>query len=375
MIYIWPFLLIVGYMLQNWLKPVPAALGKLADGMSDSSFGKNLVLHWESFPDLKKVRVALIGIGDRETGEVRERLYQMAYPFAKGAVADLGNLRKAEASLLIPVVYELLAGKVVPIILSGRTSLATAQFLAYQDTKALANLVAVDEQFSIAPDAVYSSLLQPRHPLLFQFGLLGIQTHQTNPEAFQFLTKNQFDLIRLGKSRASIEETEPLIRDADMLTFHLGALKQSEAPGVLQATPSGFFTEEACQLCRYAGLSDKLSSFGIYGFHRESDREGQTAQVVGQMIWYFLEGFFSRKGDYPASTSGLTEYVVDFRQLNYQLTFWKSTKSGRWWMQVPVANRKKLDRHRLVPCSFQDYQAACREELPERLMQALSRFS
>ncbi|MCB0575661.1 MAG: hypothetical protein KDC61_13970, partial [Saprospiraceae bacterium] len=76
----------------------------------------------------------------------------------------------------------------------------------------------------------------------------------------------------------------------------------------------------------------------------------------------------------PVSKAGLTEYIVEYRRLNYQLTFWKSAKSGRWWMQVPVATRKKLERHRLVPCSYQDYQLACREELPERLMQALQRF-
>jgi formiminoglutamase len=225
--------------------------------------------------------------------------------------------------------------------------------MAYQDAKALVNLAVIDETFR--RETVYGQLLMPRHPLLFHFGLLGVQVHQTAPELLEMIAKNNFDLVRLGKSRAALEETEPILRDADLLAFHLNALKQSEAPGVLQPSPSGFFVEEACQLCRYAGMSDKLTSFGIYGFTPENDKEGQTAQVLAQMIWYFLEGFFNRK-------------------LNYQLTFWKSNKSGRWWMQVPVATKRKYERHRLVPCSFQDYQSACREELPERLMQAMGRF-
>jgi formiminoglutamase len=143
---------------------------------------------------------------------------------------------------------------------------------------------------------------------------------------------------------------------------------------VAGATPSGFFSEEACQLCRYAGMSDKLTSFGIYGFDAALDLDRQSAQVVSQMIWYFMEGVFSRKQDYPVSNKGLTEYIVEFRKLHYQLTFWKSIKSGRWWMQVPAATQKKHDRHKLVPCSYQDYQSACREELPERLLQAMKRF-
>ncbi|HRI58138.1 MAG TPA: arginase family protein [Saprospiraceae bacterium] len=335
-----------------------------------------MLIFKDQLPDLKKVKIALLGVGEKEANAVREHLYKTVFPFPKGAVADLGNLRKSESSLLIPVVYELLTGKVLPVIIGGKDDMAPAQFFAYQDTKALVNMAVVDERFRFGEKGeVYTPLLSPAHPLLFNFGLIGFQAHQTPPDAVRFLTKSNFDTVRLGKSRSAIEETEPVIRDADLMAFHLGALKQSEAPGVQSASPSGFFTEEACQLCRYAGMSDKLTSFGIYGYRPDRDRDAQTAQLAAQMIWYFLEGFFNRKNDFPASKAGLTEYIVSYRQLNYQLTFWKSAKSGRWWMQVPVPTKKKHERHYLVPCSYQDYQMACREELPERLMQALQRFS
>lgn len=360
-------------MLQNWLKPLPTSFCKNAvDALPAWAFGKNTLLHRAEMPDLKKVRAVIIGVGDKEANAIREQLYRCSFPFPKDSVADLGNLRKADAALLIPVLYELLSGKVLPIVIAGKDELARAQFLAYQEAKALVNMAVVDENFRA--DGVYAPLFKPRHPQLFHFGLVGFQVHQTPSEALDFLTKSNFDLVRLGKSRANIEETEPVLRDADLLTFHLSALKQCEAPGVASPSPSGYFAEEACQLCRYAGMSDKLTSFGLYGFHPEHDRDGLTAQTAAQMLWYLLEGLFNRKGDYPASTNGLTEYVVDFRKLNYQLTFWKSAKSGRWWMQIPVATKRKHERHRLVPCSFQDYQSACREELPERLMQALQRF-
>lgn len=363
------------YMLQNWLKPLSASFLKQTDALSENHFGKNVLIHKDQLPDLKKVKVALIGVGEKEANTVREHLYRTVFPFQKGTVADLGNLRKSESSLLIPVVYELLSGRVLPVIIAGSDAVAPAQFFACQDAKALVNMVVVDERFRFgSKEEVYTQMLAPRHPLLFNFGLIGLQTHQTTPDAARFLTQNNFDAVRLGKSRSAIEETEPVIRDADLLAFHLGALKQSEAPGVQSASPSGFFAEEACQLCRYAGMSDKLTSFGVYGYRPEHDRDDQTAQVAAQMVWYFLEGFFNRKNDFPVSKSGLTEYIVAYRQLNYQLTFWKSAKSGRWWMQVPVPTKKKHERHCLVPCSYQDYQSACREELPERLMQALQRF-
>lgn len=365
-------------MLQNWLKPLNAAFLKNADALPGHSLGKNVLPFRDTLPDLKKVRVALLGLEEKEANEIRQALYRMSGAFPPGAVADLGNLRKPDAALLIPVVYELLSGRIMPLLFGGPAELAPAQFLAYQEAKAVVNFTAIDERPRFSPDKnaaeAYNPILLPRHPLLFHFSLVGYQSHQTPPAALDFLQKNNFDAVRLGKSRAAIEETEPVLRDADLLAFHLGALKQCEAPGVDEASPSGYFLEEACQLCRYAGLSDKLTSFGVYGFRRELDRDGQTAQAAGQLLWYFLDGFFGRKNDYPVSKEGLTEYIVDFRQHNYQLTFWRSARSGRWWMQVPIGTKRKHQRHRLVPCSYQDYQAACREELPERLLNAFKRF-
>ncbi|MBU6341857.1 MAG: arginase family protein [Bacteroidetes bacterium] len=362
-------------MLQNWLKPVPADLVKMARALPADSLGANLVLFKSAMPDLKKVQVALIGLSEDASDRLRVQLYSFAHAFPSKAVADLGNLRKQSGDFLIPLLYELLSGDIVPVLIGGDDSWGRFQFLSYQDRKALVNLAVIDSRCRTQMDSVYGPIIQTRHPLLFNFGVIGFQAHFTPSELVQQLSAQHFDLIRLGKTRGALDECEPVLRDADLLGFHVGALKQSEAPGASDASPSGLFWEEACQLCRYAGMSDKLSSFGIYGYNPDKDQHNQTSQGISQMIWYFLEGYFNRKGDYPVSTAGLTEYVVDFRRLNYQLTFWKSVKTGRWWMQVPVPTHSAHERHRLVPCSYQDYQMACREELPERLLQSLSRFS
>jgi hypothetical protein len=172
-------------MLQNWLKPLPISFRKSIEPLADFSFGKNILLHGAAFPNLKGVRVALIGAGDKEANAVRETLFQTAFPFPKGTVADLGNLRRAEPSVLIPVLFELLSGGVLPILLAHREELARAQFLAYQEAKSLANLVVIDQTLRFSdpkmakeePLVVYAPLLQPRHPMLFHFGLVGLRTH------------------------------------------------------------------------------------------------------------------------------------------------------------------------------------------------------
>ncbi|HSK12544.1 MAG TPA: hypothetical protein VK907_04965, partial [Phnomibacter sp.] len=45
----------------------------------------------------------------------------------------------------------------------------------------------------------------------------------------------------------------------------------------------------ACQICWYAGLSNKLSSIGFYEYNPLEDSKGQTASVIATMIWYLVE--------------------------------------------------------------------------------------
>ncbi len=359
-------------MLNNWLKPLPKSLCDEATKGPDGSMGRSLVIHQKEIPDLKRTKIALIGLDEQAANAVRSVLYRFAAPGVSGAIADLGNIRKADTAQIMSVVYELVTGKVVPLLIGGGHDAARAQFLAYQEAKAVVNWTAIDETHRMGSDE--KSLVDLGHPMLFHYALVGAQAHLLPDTVLNDLDRRHFEVFRLGRTRTSLEEAEPILRDADLLTFHLNALKYCEAPGVAAPSISGFFLEEACQLARYAGMSDKLTSMGLYGFDPKSDAQGITAQAAAQLAWYFVDGALNRKGDYPVSLKGLTEYVVDLPQLQYQITFWKSTQSGRWWLQVPIDTKRKHQRHRLIPCSFQDYQAACREELPDRFFKAFKRF-
>ena len=359
-------------MLHNWLKPLPKSIAETAQQYPEGSIGQQSLLFHKEFPDLKKIKIAFIGLDEASANAVRKVLYGFTAPFAKGCVADLGNIRKADTAQIVSVLYELITGKVVPILIGSNHDWAKAHFLAYQEAKAVVNWTAIDETFRSGSNG--APLVDIGHPMLFHYALIGSQAHLLPEMVQKTMDKNHFELFRLGRTKNAIEETEPLLRDADMLTFHLNALKNCEAPGVQNPSVSGFLLEEACQLTRYAGMSDKLTSLGIYGLEPAADTQGLTAQSAAQLTWYFLDGFFNRKGDYPASFKGLTEYVVDLPEFNYQLTFWKSALSGRWWLQVPLDIKRKHQRHRLIPCSYQDYQLACRQELPDRFFKAFKRY-
>jgi len=367
-------------MLQNWLSPIE--LGKLSATTESNvkTFDKSILVYENQFPDLSETQIAFIGIG-YQSDMIRKALYELVFPFKNLKIADLGNARKDDISFLIPIIKELLDSGIFPIILGLEEHLTLAQFQAHKSRQALVNIAIVDERIrynavdATSPKDYLNAILKTKEPNLFHLGIIGSQVHFISEDAQKLFDLDHLENTGLGKVKSDIESIEPLIRDADLLSFSISAIKQSEAPGLLRPTPSGLFSEEACQICRYAGMSDKLSSFGIYGYSAIHDNEDQTAKVIAQMIWYFIDGFSNRKFDFPATNEGLVEYIVEIDQLEEQLTFWKSNKSGRWWIQVPVKTKEQHDRHHLIPCSYTDYKMACKEELPERLINAFKKFS
>src|SRR5690554_7142211 len=63
--------------------------------------------------------------------------------------------------------------------------------------------------------------------------------------------------------------------------------------------------------------------------------------MVAQLIWYFNEGYANRKGDFPVgSKKTYTKFRVFLEELNEEIVFYKSNKSGRWWIEVPYPGSK-----------------------------------
>lgn len=77
------------------------------------------------------------------------------------------------------------------------------------------------------------------------------------------MKKLLFDSYRLGLLTADMKETEPLVRNADRLTFDI-APSGCRCVGNANAGPIGFSGDQACQITRYAAMSDKLSSIGFF---------------------------------------------------------------------------------------------------------------
>ena len=374
----------------------PINLEKLADGtpFAKQTLGNTLLINSteKGFPDTDGAKIAIIGIQDdrravnnagcaKAPNHVRQHLYRLYTHNFNINIVDLGNIKAGHEVedtyfAVINVCSELISNKIIPIIIGGGNDLAFAQYRAYEKLEQTINMVSVDQNFDMgdADETLNSKtylgkiiLQQPN--FLFNFSNIGYQTYFVNPKEVDLMTRLYFDSHRLGAVQKNMEEVEPIVRNADMMSMDISAIRQSDAPGCNNTTPNGFYGEEACQISRYAGMSDKLTSFGIYEINPENDSKNQTSHLAAHIIWYFFEGFCNRKQDFPfKDVNDFTKYRVVIKDNQYEIIFYKSNKSDRWWMEVPYPSDKRLkfERHYWVPCSYSEYEEACKDEMPDR---------
>jgi arginase family enzyme len=355
--------------------------------------GNVIRIHDETtgFPEFQSFDIAIIGVKDDRNAIdnegcalapdlVRKFLYQLypgPYPLR---IVDLGNIKRGFAVndtyfALSAAVAEMISNNVLPVIIGGSQDLTYANYQAYQSIGQIINIVAVDPMFDLGKSeqeltsqSYLSSIILHQPNYLFNYANIGFQSYFIDQDALKLMKNLFFDTYRLGIVRESLDEVEPIVRNADMLSFDISSVRSSDAPGNGNATPNGFYGEEACQIIRYAGLSDKLTSIGFYEVNPTLDN-GQTAHLVAQMIWYFFDGFYNRAHDFPfRNEEDYLKYRVSIRDHKEEIVFYKSKKTDRWWMEIPLPaeQRIKYERHYLVPCSYKDYQIACENDIPDR---------
>ena len=360
----------------------------------DGTLGSSVNFHNKSgFPDVTNHNIAILGVNeDRRSvdnkgcSKAPDSVRSYFYKLFKGGntpvnIADLGNINAGHSVedtyyALSSAVSYLLKQNVIPLIIGGGQDLTYANYLAYEKLEQTVNIVSVDSSFDLGPveetldsRSYLSEIILHQPNFLFNYSNLGYQTYFVDQKLLELMSKLNFDAHRLGQVRANIEDAEPIVRNADILSFDISSVRFADSPGCKLSTPNGFYGEEACQIARYAGMSDKLTSIGFYEVNPGVDINNQTSHLVAQMMWYFIEGYCNRKKDFPVGEKAeYLKYRVAIKDSKHEIIFYKSNKSDRWWMDVPFPLNKlvKYQRHHLVPCSYKDYQTACNDEMPDR---------
>ena len=374
----------------DFLSPLDNEIVAFRNELSSQQLGSKIVLHTsQDFPEVTKVSIGIIGVlenrgnsfgnQDIDLTAVRHELYQLYPGNWDVSVADFGNIQAGDSIqdtdfALKKVAAQLIKNKVIPIVIGGSQDLTYALYRAYDNLEQMVNLVAVDSKFDFGKesDAITSSsyltkiiIEEPNN--LFNYCNIGYQTYYNSQEEIDLVEKLFFDGYRLGEVANNIAIAEPVFRDADLVSIDMNSVKSSDSGNFKQFIPNGFNGKEICALSRYAGISDKVSSFGIFN-HNDTEQE---SVLIAQIIWYFIEGYHYRSNEYPfGSRENYLKYIVPIE--GEELVFYKSDKTDRWWIEIPftVNGNNKLKRNTLLPCSHEEYLVACDQELPERWWKA-----
>ena len=301
---------------------------------------------------------------------------------------DLGNLNighdLSETYVRVSEVCRiLLESNVLPLLIGGTHDLDYGQYCGYETLEKLVSFLNVDafldlEDHEKSPENrkhIHKVLLhEPNY--LFSYTHLAYQSYLIDPMSVSILEKLYFEAFRIGQLRTNIQEIEPAIRNADLLSFDITSIRSSDAPGNANAQPFGLTGEEACQICWYAGQNEKLSSIGFYEYNpRWDDEHNKTASIIATMIWYFVEGYYFRKNEQNFRSNDFLKYTVSMPADPETLSFYKSKFSEKWWMEVPYpGGKEKYLRNSIVPCSYSDYQTAVKGEVPERYINTLGKL-
>lgn len=364
-----------------------------------NSFIKNIKANIDRMPDYRGADIAIFGVEEERGAEsnigtaqgptaIRQKLYALKKGYGAYKIVDLGNLRLGidldETHGRIKEVCQILIEQnVMPVILGGSHDLDYGQFKGYEGMEKLISVLNVDAYLDMEEgiDApmnthhVHNILIhEPNY--LFHYTHLGYQSYLVDQNLLQILEKLYFESHRLGQLRNDFKEIEPIIRNADMLSFDVSAIKSADAPATAFAQPFGLTGEEACQICWYAGLNEKLSSAGFYEYNPVLDDDNmKTASVVATMVWYFIEGFYHRKNELKFKTNDYTRFVVSMPSDPETISFFKSKLSEKWWMEVPISHSYlKYDRNIIIPCSYEDYKVATSGEVPDRFVHAQAKM-
>ena len=377
-----------------------------AIGFTKESYDASLLIsnvcffHPDGQLDLNGVEFVVIGVPESRNAfnnsscslapdEIRSQFYRLYRWEKEVKIVDMGNLILGKTvedtyQVMSDIIAYLIENKIIPIVLGGSNDLAYANYRAYEKLEQVVNIVAVDSRFDlgseeaeIRSDRYLNRIILQQPNYLLNYSNIGYQTYMNSPESIELMNQLFFETYRVGTMRKDMEEIEPIVRNAEMMSIDISAVRRADAPGNPNASANGFYGEEICQVARFAGVSDKLSSFGIYEYDPTLDTSFQTAQLIGHILWYFVEGYIHRQGDTSFKDKNMyNRYSVAVSESVDEMEFYCSKKTGRWWVIVPVINIKKdIEQKYFLPCSRKDYEIACKDKISERWWRAYHKMN
>ncbi len=303
---------------------------------------------------IKSKLITLIG-SSCAIDNVRQQIGSLDLEPYSNLLKDIGNVQPSSIDEWSKYLGEYIESQIdLPIIVSDKKHFDQIKKAAYSSnwsTAFVSNRVVLEPQES-------GELNHDIH--------IGVQNHFKD-QASQ-LAPGQ--IIRLKDIRDNHEKVEAAIRTIDIAFIDLNAIRIGDNLGYNDSSSAGLTIEEMCQISKYIGASINLKAVIIGGYDQNRDKYSIVAKNISLIFWYLLagiriglkEGAYKNKADYNT-------YTIVPDNLECEIIFKENISSGRWWIEMD-----NDDEVILVPCTKDDYESACINQISDSLMQLFTKI-
>lgn len=313
--------------------------------------------------------------------KIRESLYSLHSVSKPMRIYDLGDCKQGAtiaesyANLKSCVAQLMVYGK--PIIVFGGTQEAVCsvsescfQRIKYPAACFVDARIDWESDVNDFSNTAYLGTFCAEHPSA-RITHVANQEYLSSRDAFSWLRERHFGCLRLGECNASIALAEPLIRDAQLVSFDMGAVRYSDNPAGQNV--NGLYSESACQCAWYAGYSPRMNLFCLSEYNPSNDMDSISAQLGAQLVWHVLDGVSQRKNE----TMDFGDETYQKRYLKHpmfpqDICFYESLVSQTMWVEIPIGT---TERKRIIPCCANDYEQFRNGYVPEVWMTEFRRLA
>lgn len=300
--------------------------------------------------------------------QVRRAFYQLSKLDFEVPLSDLGDLisgktQKDTHYILEEVILACLVKGAIPVVIGGSNDLAYALFKALNSRQKSVNYTQINsliqlnnQEQPLNEKNFLAKIFSDKKMKLGDYFHLAYQKHLNAKDVVNLMKEVDFEVLRLADMMGTMDEVEPFLRRADLVTLNCDAIESFSEPFSVHPQVNGLNRREICACMKEIGLGENLKSIGIFNYNTES-KNLLNAQLLAQMLWYLVEGVNIQK-THPKERQFET-FIVMVENLNY--IFKRDTFSGLWYFG------ESEDIQKCIPCSASDYENAKRGFLAKRL--------
>ena len=327
---------------------------------------------------VKENRNSFFSSNNQDLNNIRKELYNLKFNNWKLKICDLGDLPNGDSvndtyHALTEICEDSIKKETILIIIGGTNDLIFPMFKSFTSTEGKVNIVSIDNQLDLYQDSdlisgrtYMNKIIVDESNKLNDFTNIGYQRHLCSPNEIQLMEKLFFEYISLGEIIENNMKAEPVMRNANIISFDMKSLSFSASFNQDQGNPNGIDSRLSCILAKYAGIGNKSNFFCLF----ELNDNIVSNKLYSEIIWYFIDGVDKRNTESNFNDpQTFNKYIV--QTSGRDIIFFKSKVSERWWMLIEKINKKESS---YLPCLETEYQLALNDEMPVRWLKAQKRI-